>query len=234
MKITTRAITLAATLSALCAVTGFLPGVFFLPVMVAATTLSIGMVAFVGLAFGCISLAYSYMMPTSVVAVAFIEAPYLAILPRILAAIATFAVFKLSQKLFKPKGRGGRFATVSLSAALGSLFNTAFVVSLMVLIVPNVGFGGETVMTYVPVMLINAAIECPCMAVLTPPISLTLDKVVLHKTVGNDKAACYANANANIPIPAENNSTDSENASDASATSETAQPAVNDQASDIQ
>ena len=65
MKINTRSITLAATLTALCAVSGFAPGIFFLPVMVAATTLSVGMTAFVGLAFGCISLAYSFVMPAS-------------------------------------------------------------------------------------------------------------------------------------------------------------------------
>ena len=53
-KINTRAITLAATLTALCFVTGMLPYVFFLPVMVAATTLSLGMTAFVGLAFGAV------------------------------------------------------------------------------------------------------------------------------------------------------------------------------------
>ncbi|MDE7464721.1 MAG: hypothetical protein K2M48_06795 [Clostridiales bacterium] len=182
MKISTRAITLAATLAALCAVTGFIPYVFFLPVMVAATTLSIGMVAFVGLSFGCISLAYSYLMPTSPVALAFIEAPYIPIVARVLAAVATFGVFKLSEKLFNPTGRGGRIATRSLSAAIGSLLNTAFVVGLMLLVMPDANLGGITLLAYVPTMLISGAIECPCMAVLTPPITMTLERTVLRNS----------------------------------------------------
>lgn len=192
MKISTRAITLAATLAALCAVTGFIPYVFFLPVMVAATTLSIGMVAFVGLAFGCISLAYSFLMPASPVALAFIEAPYIPIVARILAAVATFGTFKLAQKLFKPTGRGGRIATVSVAAALGSLFNTAFVVGLMLIAMPNANLGGITLIAYVPTMLISGAIECPCMAVLTPPITLTLEKTVLRDRRAIDKSGLYA------------------------------------------
>lgn len=188
MKINTRSITLAATLTALCAVTGFIPFVFFLPVMVAATTLSIGMVAFVGLAFGCVSLAYSYLMPSSIVSFAFIDAPYIAIIPRILAAIVAFAVYKLIEKLGKPKSRVGRVASCSIAAATGSLLNTALVVGMLVLILPSLSFGEYTTMTYVPVMLINGAIELVCMAVLTPSVSLTLGKVVLHGKKRGDNA----------------------------------------------
>ncbi|MCH5159007.1 MAG: hypothetical protein J1F33_07420 [Clostridiales bacterium] len=188
MKINTRSITLAATLTALCAVTGFIPFVFFLPVMVAATTLSIGMVAFVGLAFGCVSLAYSYLMPSSIVSFAFIDAPYIAIIPRILAGVGAFAVYKLIERIGKPSSRVGRVASCSVAAAVGSLLNTALVVGMLVLILPSLSFGEYTTMTYVPVMLINGAIEFACMAVLTPPVSLTLDKVVLRgKKRGNIK-----------------------------------------------
>ena len=181
MKINTRSITLAATLTALCAVTGFIPFVFFLPVMVAATTLSVGMVAFVGLAFGCVSLAYSYLMPSSIVAFAFIDAPYLAIVPRIIAALGAFGVYKLIEKLIKPKSKAGRVAMCSAAAVTGSVLNTAIVVGMLVLIMPGLAYGEFTTMTYVPVMLTNGAIELACMAVLVPPISLTLDKVVFHR-----------------------------------------------------
>ena len=166
MKINTRSITLAATLTALCAVSGALPYVFFLPVAVAATTLPFGMVAFVGLAFGCVSLAYSFVMPVSIVSTAFITAPYLARLPRIAAAVCCFGVFRLITRIAKPTGRAGRFAAASVSAALGSLFNTAFVVGLMALVVPELEFGGITVILYVPTMLISGAIECALMAAL--------------------------------------------------------------------
>lgn len=183
MKINTRAITLAATLAALCAVTGFIPYVFFLPVVVAAATLSIGMVAFVGLAFGCISLAYSFVMPVSLVSASFVQAPYIAIVPRILAALGAFGVYKLIVKLAKPECRGAKFAAVSASAATGSLLNTALVVAMLVLVMPNMELGGITMLAYVPSMLISGAIECVCMAVLAPPIVLTLDKVVLSRNV---------------------------------------------------
>lgn len=185
MKISTRSITLAATLAALCAVTGFLPFVFFLPVMVAATTLTASVTAFVGLAFGCISIAYCYIAPTpSFAALGFMEAPYIAIFPRILAAIGAFGAYKLIEHLAKPKKRVGQVAAVSISAAIGSLLNTALVVTMFVLILPNLSLGGRTMLVAVPEMLISGAIECACMAVITPPISVTLNRVVLR---GKDK-----------------------------------------------
>lgn len=181
MKINTRSITLAATLAALCAVTGLLPFVFFLPVMVAATTLSVGMVAFVGLAFGCISIAYCFIAPAaSFAALGFIQAPYIAIFPRILAALGAFGAYKLIEHLCKPKKRVGKFAAVSVSAAIGSLLNTALVVGLFVLILPDLSLNGVTMIVAAPEMLISGAIECACMAALVPPISLTLKRVVLR------------------------------------------------------
>lgn len=179
MKINTRSITLAATLTALCFVTGLLPYVFFLPVMVAATTLSVGMAAFVGLAFGLVSVAYSFIMPGSLVATAFIQAPYIAIFPRILAALGAFGAYRLVIYLAKPQKKPARFASAALAAAIGSLLNTAIVVSMFVLIMPDLSVGGITMTVYVVDMLISGTIECVCMAAITPPISLTLDKVVL-------------------------------------------------------
>ncbi len=40
--------------------------------------------------------------------------------------------------------------------------------------------GGATLAVAVPQMLISGAIECVCMAAITPPITLTLNKVVLR------------------------------------------------------
>lgn len=180
-KINTRAITLAATLTALCFVTGLLPYVFFLPVMVAATTLSLGMTAFVGLAFGAVSIMYCFVMPMSPVALAFVEAPYIAIFPRILAAIGAFAVYRLIIKLAKPSKRGTRAVAVGAAAATGSLLNTALVVGLFLLVMPGMSVGEVTMLAYTPIMLISGAIEFACMAVVTPPISMTLDRFVLNK-----------------------------------------------------
>lgn len=179
MKIQTRSITLAATLSALCAVTGFFPFVFFLPVMVAATTLSAGVTAFVGLAFGAVSIAYSFLQPSGTVAAAFIQAPYIALIPRVLAALGAFGLYKLVMRLAKPKSKIGRAAAVGGAAATGSLLNTALVVSMFVLIMPDMQAGGVPLIAAVPEMLISGAIECACMALLTPPISLTLERTVL-------------------------------------------------------
>lgn len=55
---------------------------------------------------------------------------------------------------------------------------------------PESEMGGVTVIAYVPTMLISGVIECVCMAALTPPIALTLDKYVLKKRKKpSDKAA---------------------------------------------
>lgn len=181
MKISTRSITLAATLTAMCFVTGLLPYVFFLPVTVAATTLSVGIAAFVGFAFGAVSVAYSFLIPTgSFVGVAFMQAPYVAIIPRVLAALGAFGAYKLIEHIAKPQKRAAKFAAVSASATIGSLLNTALVVSMFVLILPNLTAGGATLAVAVPQMLISGAIECVCMAAITPPITLTLNKVVLR------------------------------------------------------
>lgn len=187
MKIDTRSITLAATLAAMCAVTGLLPYVFFLPVMVAATTLTVGITAFIGLAFGAISIAYSFLYPTSFVAAAFIQAPYIAIFPRVIAALCAFGVFKLVTKTARPTSKKGKFAAISVSAAIGSLSNTALVVSLFVAVMPDFIAGGATMWIAVPQMLISGAIECVCMATLTPPIGLTLNRSVLRTRMGANK-----------------------------------------------
>ena len=181
MNIKTRTITLAATLTALCFVTGFLPYVFFLPVTVAATTLSLGVTAFVGLAFGAVSIAYSFLMPTSMVAAAFIQAPYIAIVPRVIAAVCGWLCYALIMRLAKPIKKPARFAAVALPSAVCSLLNTALVVGALVLILPNLEMGGITMIAYVPTMLISGAIECACMAALAPSIVLTLEKTVFTR-----------------------------------------------------
>ena len=181
MKISTRSISHAAPLTAMGFVTGLLAYVFFLPVTVAATTLSVGIAAFVGFAFGAVSVAYSFLIPTgSFVGVAFMQAPYVAIIPRVLAALGAFGAYKLIEHIAKPQKRAAKFAAVSASATTGSLLNTALVVSMFVLILPNLTAGGATLAVAVPQMLISGAIECVCMAAITPPITLTLNKVVLR------------------------------------------------------
>lgn len=196
MKINTRSITLTATLAALCCVTGLLPYVFFLPVTVAATTLTVGTVAAVGLVFGVISIAYSFLMPTSLVAAAFIQAPYIAIIPRVLAALGAFGAYRLITRLAKPTKKPARFAAVAIPAAIGSLLNTALVVAMFVLIMPNMETGGITMYAYVPSMLVSGVIECACMAALTPPISLTLERVVLKRRAVKQSTASEKTGNS--------------------------------------
>lgn len=184
MKISTRAITLAATLTALCFVTGALPYVFFLPVTVAATTLSVGMAAFVGLAFGAVSIIYCFIMPASFVAAAFIQAPYVALFPRLAAATLCALCYRAIVKLCKPEKKVSCALAAGGAAAFGSLLNTAFVVGLLTVTAKGLTLGGITLAVAVPQMLLSGAIECVCMAVLTPPVALTLNKTVLRKTSG--------------------------------------------------
>lgn len=197
MKIQTRSITLAATMSALSCATYMIPFVFFIPVTVAATTLSFGLTAFVGLAFGAISVAYSFLFPTGLVAMAFVQAPYIAILPRVLAAVGAFGVYKLITRFLKPTKKPARFAAVSASAAVCSLLNTALVVGMMVLILPNLSDGSQTMLAYSVELVIRGAIEVVCMAALTPPITLTLEKVVLRRGAKKPTAIAATAQNGN-------------------------------------
>ena len=210
MKINTRSLTLAATLAALCCVTGLLPYVFFLPVIVAATTLSVGITAFVGLAFGAVSIAYSFLMPTSFVAAAFIEAPYIAILPRILAALGCFGFYKLLTHFVKPQRYAAKFACVSGAAAVGSLLNTAFVVGMFALVLPSLTVGATTVWVAIPTMLVSGAIECACMAALAPPVTLTLDKVVFKRGTGRSALGKAPNTVPPTPDTKQDNGEQSE------------------------
>lgn len=175
MKIQTRSITLAATMVALCLVTYMIPGVFFIPVTVAATTLSFWLAAFVGLAFGAVSVMYSFLFPTGLAAAGFVQAPYIALLPRILAALGAFGMYKLLMHCVKPQKRIARAAVVSAAAATASLLNTALVVGMFVLVMPGV-YGTAAAVE----LIISGAIELACMAVLTPPVTLTLEKTVLR------------------------------------------------------
>lgn len=188
MKIDARKIATCAVLSALCAVTGALPFVFFIPVTVAVTALPLGMAAVAGLAFGIVSMCYSFILPTSLVSAAFIEAPYLAILPRICAAVCGALCFKLICKLWKSNGRGARVARAAIGGGITSALNTAFVVGLMLLIMPNFAFGGVTVAAYAVVMLTSGAIEIAVTAVLTPAVSVVLeDRVLLRGKLADKK-----------------------------------------------
>ncbi|MDE6401063.1 MAG: hypothetical protein K2L54_00445, partial [Clostridiales bacterium] len=116
----------------------------------------------------------------SIVGAAFMQAPYIAIIPRALAALGAFGAYKLIERLAKPQKRAAKFAAVSVPSAIGSLLNTALVVGLFVLVFPDMTAGTATMMLAVPQMLISGAIECVCMAAITPPITLTLNKVVLR------------------------------------------------------
>ena len=49
------------------------------------------------------------------------------------------------------------------------------------LVVPSMQVGEVTMLAYTPIMLVSGAIELACMAVITPPVSMTLDKFVLNR-----------------------------------------------------
>lgn len=187
MKIQTRTITLAATMVALCLATYMIPGVFFIPVTVAATTLSFWLAAFVGLAFGAVSIMYSFLFPAGLAAAGFVQAPYVALFPRILAAIGAFGVYKLLTHFLKPQKRVARAATIGTSAAVASFLNTALVVGMFVLVLPDI-FGAAASTE----LIISGAIEIACTAALTPPITLTLERTVLRTGKQREKLSAQS------------------------------------------
>ena len=181
--INARFITVAAVMLAMNMVAPVIPFVpiFFLPTMIAATLLGLKMTLFVSVSFGLVSVIYSFILPTTIVGLAFQHAPYLAIVPRIVAALGAYIVFIALSKGLEQTNLNKNLKAVlpiSIAAATGSILNTALVVSGFIIIVPDVYFGGITILLALPTMLISGLIEFILLAVITPPIVITLKKVM--------------------------------------------------------
>lgn len=183
MKQRTKLITTAAIAVSLIVIFGALPYVFFVPVLMICICFGWGMTLIGSAAFGVVSLCYAFM-GGSVVSVAFVEAPWIPILPRIIAGLGAHGVYVLAAKFIHRESKAGRYLPAALSAAAGSVLNTALVVLCLLFFVPDAALEGITIYVYVPVMLINGAIELAVNLLVVPPVSLTVKKALYYSRKG--------------------------------------------------
>jgi len=186
MKIKTRDVTVLAVAVALMFALTPIPvpiGLFLVPVLFVAILYGWKIGAVAGLLFGLVSLMYAFTIPLNFVAVAFQEAPWIAIVPRIFVGAFAALAFAGFRKLFrdengKAKNRFSQVLPYSLAASVGVLTNTTLVVTSMVLAVPNAAHGDVTVLIGVPTMLIAGAIEFVSMNVIMPILCITVGRAL--------------------------------------------------------
>lgn len=169
---------------ALCAITltliivlGALPFVFLVPVLYTACSRKWGMSIIASTFYGVVSLCYAFM-GSSFVSLAFIQAPYIAIVPRIFVGIIAHGSFVLSQKFFKGESRLQKILPISIATSLGSIANTALVILGMIIFLPEATFGGITLFVYIPTMLIFGVIELIVTNIIVPPLVIAVNKAV--------------------------------------------------------
>ncbi len=176
MKISSKSIAVAAITLALTAVLAPLPFVFMLPLLFTCCTRGMKMSLFMGLAFGVVSFLYAFAGSTPV-ALAFIKAPYIAIIPRILVAFFACGAFKISKKLIKGNSKTALVAPYVISAAVGTLSNTVLVVSSMLALSTTV-LADISVWAYVTVMITSGLIELAVSVILAPAVSISVEKAL--------------------------------------------------------
>lgn len=185
-KIESKSIIIAAISLALTVALAPIPVVFMLPLLFICTTRGMKMSLFMGLSFGVVSFLYS-LMGGSPVAVAFANAPWIAIVPRIFVAFFAHGAFVLSKKFIKGNSKIAKIAPYAISAAIGSVSNTAMVVSLLAIFMSGTAFGDVTIYLYIPTMLISGVIELVAYSVLVPTVSISVNKAVKISTVKSGK-----------------------------------------------
>lgn len=175
-----RVIVLYAVTFALMIVFGMLPYVFLLPLLFVCVTSDWKVSTVSGLAFGVISLCYSFA-GGSIVAVAFMQAPWIPIVPRVLVGVGTHFVYLGLSKVFREDSKFKRSLPYAIAGAVGSLLNTGLVIGCLVLFTPNATFGDTVMYVYAPYLLISGAIELAVNTLLLPPIAMTV-KLALKRS----------------------------------------------------
>lgn len=180
-----KVIALCAVFLALMIVLGALPIVFFLPVLLVCTLFKFRAAVLAGLAYGLVSLAYAFMGGTAV-AVAFVMYPWIAILPRVLAACCASGIHKLTAKLFaNGTGRLRILVPAGAAAVTGSLMNTVLVLGSIYLFYGGTD-AGRAVLVQTSLIMIYALGEVVAQMILLPPLTLILSRQ-LSKTGGRAK-----------------------------------------------
>lgn len=175
MKSVSRSVALCAVFLALMIVLGALPVVFLLPVLLVCTLFKFRAAALAGLAYGLVSLSYAFM-GASPISIAFISYPWVAIVPRVVAACGASLVHILVTKLYvKKDGRASVLISAGAAAITGSLLNTVLVLGSIYLFYGSTE-AGKAVLLQTSIIMIYAIGEVAAQAILVPPLTLIMSK----------------------------------------------------------
>jgi len=148
---------------------------FFVPLIAVCATFRFRTGIFAAVCAAAVSVIYTYSFGGGhTVAAAFQMAPWVAIIPRLIAGAAAWWAGRGARKLFG--GRKNRFVSkvlpVSVVATTASLLNTVLVVGSIILLVPQAL--NETPGAFVVSILGFAVIELIVNNVICPPLSLAI------------------------------------------------------------
>lgn len=177
MNKNTKTIVVMAVSTALMFALGAVPLIFLLPLLFVACTQKVWVSVVMGLIYGCVSLIYAFIM-TTIIALAFISLPLIAIIPRIFVGLFACLAFKLTRKLIPNKGKISASVPYVVCAIVGVLTNTGLVVSALIIFAPTVALGEMTILLYVPTMLLGCIGEFIAMIFVMPAVGLTVSKAL--------------------------------------------------------
>lgn len=181
MKMKRKSLTVAicAVLVALTFVLGWIPygGPFLLPMLFAACCFSLGISFFSSVMFGVVSLLLSLTMPNSFIGWFFLNNLWVPIVARMFIGPIAHFLYKGLTKLVKPTNTFKKILPISLTAAAGSLLNTIFVGTLL-LVLPKNGIPDGMAALGMTELVIFGSIEIAVNAVLLPPIVLGVKRAL--------------------------------------------------------
>lgn len=177
MKKNVQIITISAVTLALTIILGLFPFVFLVPLLFTCVTRDWKMSLLAALFFGVVSYLYSFM-GNSIVAVAFLENPWIPIVPRLAVGLIAHGSYVLMRKVNLGKGKLNQVLPVSVAASVGSIANTALIITCLVLFAPNATFGTITMPLYVSTMLISGVVELVAVNVVIPPLAIIVGKAL--------------------------------------------------------
>lgn len=197
-KLTAYETALLASLFALTVILGPVPFVFLLPLSFACATRGFKTGVTLGLMFGLYSLALSYA-GGSPVSVAFMQAPYIPVVARVLCAVLTCLFSEGIKKIWGDKTRTRFVLRVALTGAVASLLNSGLVIGSILLFLP--GFlPGEALSL---ILTVSAPIELAVNVLLLPPICLAVKKLedAMPRRRGMKKRAAEDNTGTDAAEP---------------------------------
>ena len=185
MKNSGKQIAVCAVTFALTVALGWLPYVFFVPLLFTCVTRGWKLTLIESLFFGVLSLLYSFAMPTSPVAAAFIENQWIPIVPRVLAGAGCHAVYVGLRRACKGGGRVAAALPVIAACAAGSILNTAMVLPCL-LWTGGAMFGDATRAVFIVSTLISGCIELAVAVLVVPPLAITVGRALRLPDYGKE------------------------------------------------